>query len=70
MVVTTVVPPEDLQDTEVHVAIDARMSPGTILRRAWEERVVRQKMRSLLTTKIAESKEKRARCAMARPLRG
>ena len=70
MVVTSVVPPVDFTDNEVQVAIDARMSPGTIIRRAWEEQVIGQKMRSLLRTKIAESREKRPCNAMARPVRG
>ena len=39
MVVHTVIPPTDLEDTAVHVAIDRRMSSHTIIRRAWEERV-------------------------------
>ena len=46
MVVHTVIPPTDLEDTAVHVAIDRRMSSHTIIRRAWEERVVRQRMRA------------------------
>ena len=59
MVVHTVIPPMELTDTAVHVAIDARMSPHIIIRRAWEERVIRQRMRSLLREETARSGEKR-----------
>ena len=58
MVVHTVIPPMELTDTAVHVAIDARMSPHIIIRRAWEERVIRQRMRSLLREEIARSEER------------
>ena len=42
----------------------------TILRRAWEERVIRQRMRSLLRVETARSGEKRPCSAMERPVRG
>ena len=70
MVVHTVTPPTDLEDTAVHVAIDRRMSSHTIIRRAWEERVVRLRMRALLKKLIAMSKDKRPCGAMERPVRG
>ena len=70
MVVHTVIPPVELTDTEVHVAIDVRMSPKTIIRRAWEEQVIRRRMRSLLREETARSEEKRPCIAMERPVRG
>ena len=70
MVVHTVVPPTDLTDTALHVAIDRRLSSQTIIRRAWEERVIRQRMRALLRELIARSEEKRPCVAMERLVRG
>ena len=70
MVVHTVIPPTDLDDTAVRVAIDRRMSSHTVIRRAWEEGVVRRRMRALLRKLIAMSKDKRPCGAMERPIRG
>ena len=70
MVVHTVIPPIELTDTALHVAIDRRMSAHTIIKRAWEERVIRQRMRALLRELIARSEEKRPCVAMERPVRG
>ena len=70
MLVHTVIPPMELTDTALHVAIDIRMSSNTIIRRAWEERVIRRKMRSLLREAIARSEEKRPCVAMERLARG